>query len=220
MRLIAKTLRSVTSRGLVETIKIIYYDLLFSIKYKMKFKESVPLDKLEISSSNRDFGVTYQRSSYYYVKLAFKNLPINFKESSLIDFGSGKGDIIIMTHRLGFKNILGIEFARELVNASENYIRHRIEKNTKTELKVLYCDAATYEIPGNYNVFFFYNPFNRFIFEKVLENIDLSLKKNNRKIYIIYINAVISEELFYQFNYKLIYKHKSKKKLEILIFSK
>ena len=220
MRVTEKIISSVKSRGLKETILIIFYDVFFSITYKMKFKESIPLDKLKISSENRNNGVTYQRSSYYYVKLAFQNLPINFNQSAVIDFGSGKGDVLIMINQLGFNKILGIEFADELAIISENYIKQKIGNNTNSEIEVICCDAASYEIPGNYNVFFFYNPFNNTVFEKVLTNIERSLKIENRVIYIIYINAVISKDMFLKFRYKLIYEHLSKKKSEILIFSK
>lgn len=114
---------SIKSRGLKETILIIINDLLFSLRYKVKFEESIPLNFLKISSANKINGISYQGSKYYYVKLAFRNLPVDFTQSFLIDFGSGKGNVLLMSHRLGFKKILGIEFAKDLVLASKKTLR-------------------------------------------------------------------------------------------------
>jgi SAM-dependent methyltransferase len=220
MKVIDTLKHSIKARGLKETLLIIINDLLFSLKHSVKFNESIPLNYLNIASSNRINGVLYQSSSYYYVKLAFQNLPIDFKHSSIIDFGSGKGNVLLMLNRLGFKKILGIEFAEDLILASKKNIKNIQKKHSDSEIGVICTDAVQYDIPSTYDVFFFYNPFNRSVFEKVLINIERSLELKKRTIYIIYINAVISEEMFLKFNYKRIYSHSSKIKTEILILAK
>ena len=218
--LIKKTILSIRSRGLKETFLIIVYDLIFSIRYGAKFNESIKLNSLRINSPNRIHGVPYKASSYYYVKLAFRNLPVDFKKSFLIDFGSGKGNVILMAYNLGFQKILGIEFAQELASSSEEKIKKMIGKNSNAEITIINTDAVSYAIPPDSNVFFFYNPFNNSVFEKVLDNIEKSLNLSKRKIFIVYINAVISFDLFSRYGYSEIFKHSSREKTEILILNK
>ncbi|MBK9097324.1 MAG: class I SAM-dependent methyltransferase [bacterium] len=217
---VKKVVRSIKSRGLKETILVIFYDFIFSLRYSTKFNEAIELNSLRIDSPNKKNGVLYQSSSYYYAKLAFKNLPVDFTKSSLVDFGSGKGNVLILAHKLGFRIIIGVEFAEELVHFSKERMNRIIRSASSSDIKILHSDAASFTIPKDANVFFFYNPFNRNVFEKVLNNIEESLSRNKRRIFIVYINAVIGLDMFSKYDYSEIFKHSSKEKTEILILSK
>lgn len=219
-RLFKKINRSIIARGFKETTLIILNDLLFSFRYKVSVKESVPLDFLDISSPNRVNGNPYEGASYYYVKKALRSLPVDLSTSALIEYGSGKGNVIIMSSEFGFKQILGIEFAKDLAIQSERNIETKIGEKTKSKIKMICCDATFYEIPAEYNVFFFFNPFNSIVFEKILINIDQSLTSKKRDIYLVYVNPTINTDLFIKYKYNIIFNHSSKEKPEILIFSK
>ena len=220
MLLVKKTVRSIKSRGLKETILVIFYDFIFSLRYSTKFNEAIELNSLRIDSPNKKNGVLYQSSSYYYAKLAFNNLPLDFTISSLVDFGSGKGNVLFMAYKLGFKKIIGVEFAEELVQFSKERMRRIKISASSSDIAIIHSDAAAFLIPEDTNVFFFYNPFNRNVFERVLDNIEESLSRNKRKIFIVYINAVIGLDMFSKYDYSEIFKHSSKEKTEILILSK
>ena len=220
MLFVDKIRKSIRSRGLKETILVILFDFIFSLRYSAKFNEAIELNSLRINSPNKKNGVLYQGTSYYYAKLAFRNLPVDYMKSSLIDFGSGKGNVLLMACKLGFKRIIGIEFAEELARSSREKIKKIMGEKSNIELTIINTDAAFYTIPRDYNVFFFYNPFNINVFEKVLINIEQSLEEKKRKIFIIYINAVIDFEFFSKYGYSQIFKHSSKEKTEILVLSK
>jgi predicted RNA methylase len=44
------------------------------------------------------------------------------REKSLIDVGSGKGRVMVAAAHYGFKNIIGVDFAKELCAAAERNI--------------------------------------------------------------------------------------------------
>jgi hypothetical protein len=220
MRFVRKIKRSILMRGTLETILIIIYDLIFSLKFNIKIKESTPLELLNIDSGNKIHAIPYQGCSYYYFKMAFRNLPLDITRSSMIDFGSGKGNVLLMAYNLGIKKVLGVEFAKELVEEGNKRIIKKLGKNYNSKIKIIHRDAVNFEIPTDYNVFFFYNPFDSVVFEKVLFNIDRSLEIKKRKIFLIYINVMVNIELFAKFNYNLIFNHSNEEKSEVLILSK
>jgi len=199
---------------------MIFDDIKFSFRYKINLKESVPLKTLTINSLNKNYGVDYQGSSYHYVKLAFRNLPVDFSKIRLIDFGSGKGNVILMAQEFGIKEIIGVEFAEELVLLSKQRIKRIKNNNSFSNINIICSDASSFFIPDDSNVFFFYNPFSQNVFEKVLDNIEESLKRHYREIFILYINAVISFDMFLKYGYSEIFKHSSKEKTGILILNK
>lgn len=134
----------------------------------------------------------------------FNNLDWQYKESTYIDFGCGKGISLVYAYELGFKKVIGVEFSPMLAQtAITNMQKFSLQKGGKIDFEIANIDASQYEIPTNADCFYFYNPFDAFILEKVMNNILLSLETNPRKILIVYINA-IHNEVIEKFNFKKI----------------
>ena len=63
--------------------------------------------------------------------------------------------------------------------------------NHKNAIFEVQCiDAKEFEIPDERAVFFFYNPFDEYVMRGVLSNIEASLKRSPRQIYLVYVNPV------------------------------
>ncbi|MBU1669384.1 class I SAM-dependent methyltransferase [bacterium] len=102
-----------------------------------------------------------------------------------IDYGSGKGAAIIHAKKIGFKQSIGVEFAKELhETAVENIKKMKLEN-----VESLYADAATYVPPKNVSVIYFFNPFDEVVMQKVIENILEHKASFENEVYIIYANA-------------------------------
>src|SRR5579863_6684075 len=88
---------------------------------------------------------------------ALRNLPLkNFREYTFIDFGSGKGRMLFMAARHGFKRLLGIELRRELHNqASKNARECRHVDASFVESRNM--NASEYEFSDEKLVLFFFN---------------------------------------------------------------
>ena len=69
------------------------------------------------------------------------------------------------------------------------------------------------------NVFFFFNPFDEVVMLQVVKNILSSLKENDRKIYVVYINP-LHKEIFLSAGFIEEYYLMKMKYLELSILSK
>lgn len=111
------------------------------------------------------------------------------ENDAIFDFGCGKGGALIAFLNYGFKKVGGVEFEKkiyEILVLNFNKIGISLEGNT---LLCINGDAVTIKSElDDYNWFYYFDPFDREIFEKTIKNIEESLKRNPRKIHIININ--------------------------------
>ena len=106
-----------------------------------------------------------------------------------MDFGSGKGRVLLIASEFGFLRVCGVEFAHELCEAArKNCVKFKAIKNVRTEFQTVETDAAKYTVGADESVFVLYNPFDGAILDKVLDNIAISLQQQPRKILIVYYN--------------------------------
>jgi predicted RNA methylase len=185
-------LRSEGLRMTISKFYVIFIDQLFEIRYRIETSKWEPLAELTIDSDNKERGVTYQPTRVMPLRKLFHVLePIIPSDSVFVDFGCGKGRVLLVASEFGFSKVIGVEFARELCEiARENCIAYKAHKGFCTEYQIIYCDVSNYVINTDENVFFMYNPFDETILTKVLCNIVASLKVKPRKILIIYYNPI------------------------------
>ncbi len=194
---------SLKRRGVINTLKIVYMtleDYLFDIRYGINTAGVIQLDNLEIDSKNKNNGVRYEPTKAKPFRKLIKiiNLP---KESTFIDFGCGKGKVLIMASEYGFKKIIGIEFSPQLYNdAHKNMDIYKKRRDHNSQIEIIEDDVVNYEIKDDDAIFFFFNPFNETVMSKILKNITDSIKRNNRKIWLIYHNTKCCE-IFDEHNY-------------------
>jgi len=103
---------------------------------------------------------------------------------AIVDFGCGKGGILISLSKFPFSKITGVEISPELVEiANENMRKLRIRN-----VEVRCCDAADFRQLDEYNYFYFFDPFPCVVMMEVLNNIEKSIIGLPRKVTIIYLN--------------------------------
>ncbi len=182
---------SFKKRGIFNTINFILYEFLFDYTHSVKTNGYIELNDLNIFQ-NREDATKYQASSYYILNKFFKKYKEMVYDSSVIDFGSGKGRILILAMRYGAKKCIGVEFAKELIDISvTNVESYKLNNSLQTEIELIHDSALNYEFDETENFIFFYNPFNEKILNPILQKI---LQLHTRPL-IVYINPV-HKELF------------------------
>jgi hypothetical protein len=104
---------------------------------------------------------------------------------------------------LGFKDVIGVEFAEDLCQKSRENLQSfkKAHPNIRlSPIKIVKEDALNFYPHSNHNVYFFYNPFDGNIMEKVLQNCVESSDPESRD-YFIYINP-LRDYLFESFDLK------------------
>jgi hypothetical protein len=172
------------ARGLV-------LDYLFDARYGVDTCACLELDHLTVEGENKDRGYLYQPTRVVLLRKLFRALrPLIAPESVLVDFGSGKGRILLVAAEFGFRKVRGVEFAHELCEiARRNISRFTARIKGTTEFKICELDAAKYVVEADETVFIMSNPFDQAILTKVLDNLVASLRRNPRQVLIAYFNA-------------------------------
>lgn len=148
-------------------------------------------ERAELASTIRDreFGFDYVATPKRVFDTIVANLPKQRDSFTFVDYGCGKGKVLLMACRHGFSKAVGVELSSELVAIAEKNVelfsrRHQHE----TAITVRNQGATAFEIPMGDCVLFFNNPFNESVMRSVLTRVETSLQQpKSPKIYFVYL---------------------------------
>lgn len=146
-----------------------------------------------------DQSETVTDRTHYYADssgLEFEKLLSHFAfsaDDAIVDFGCGKGGILITLSKYPFGKIAGVEISPELVEIA----RKNIQVLKLDNIEIFCSDAAEFKQLDDYNYIYFFDPFPAVVMQDVINNIEESLARAPRIITIIYLNP-LSHELIEQ----------------------
>lgn len=109
----------------------------------------------------------YSKTNEKHLRDIFGRLDYS-TERKLLDVGCGKGVVLKEASRFPFGKVAGIELQPELVRiARRNLNRLRLTDR----VSCIQADAISFDGYGDYNVYFFFNPFSEEVMEKVMDRI-------------------------------------------------
>ena len=146
---------------------------------------TVPLFRLDIDSPNVTHGRHYTATPSESVHNAMRALPEDLADFTFVDLGCGKGRVLLIAADYAFKEIIGVEFARELVDIA------RVNCQRVQRVKVVVEDAAKFKLPRGKLVVYMFNPFGDPVMHAVIRN----LLRHDEVAYVIYYNP-LCEQLF------------------------
>ncbi len=189
MKLFTRIVKSILEKGLTRTIQSfisLIEDYCFEKKYRINTSEIIELEDLDINDKKHSFWYQPTRIRHFKKLMKILNIP---EGSVFVDLGSGKGRILLMASKYGFKRVVGIEISSKLSEIARNNLEI-YEKRSKRPLKVtvINVDVLQYNISDDENVFYLFRPFDGFIMEKIIKKIKNSLKRSPRRIWLIFNN--------------------------------
>jgi len=207
-------LYSLKRRGIIDTIRFIISELVFDLKYQTNTSNIVELKNMTIKNKNVKYGIEYCASNQIILNKAFYFLNKNYdlEKSSLLDYGCGKGRVLIFAKQFKFKKIIGVEFAQEVYHIASQNISNLKLKN----IEIFNQDATKFKIENGINIFYFYNPFIDVVMEKVIDNIEKYILNYKKKVIIVYVNPICIDMFISRVGYKVVYQYKD----EIIILEK
>lgn len=159
----------------------------FDAKYRVETSGVTFLNELTCDSENKAHGVWYEPTPIRTLKCMFSMLPADVSDFTFIDFGSGKGRTMLFAANYRFRRIVGVEFANELHAIAEKNIRtYRSRRQQCFDITSVCADAATFPLPEDNCVLYFFHPFHEEVMARVLTNIEQSYQKRPRKLILLY----------------------------------
>jgi len=189
MSLIQRALKSLRNRGLTATmdsVLCVIEDRVFDWRYSTSTGGYRPLRDLSIQSDNAAHGVNYYPSRIRPFRRLMRSLNLS-SENGFVDYGSGKGRVLLAAALMGFQRVVGVEFSPELCQVARQNLQGLQRKLPEIgRVQIIDGDAALYAVHPEDTVFYFFHPFDSTVMEKVVDNIRQSLLAHQRQAYIIY----------------------------------
>ena len=212
-----KLIQTWRERGFLAVCSLLTKNVIYLIKYHLDGRVDrkygtdtrgrVELRNLNIGSANKNKGVYYEPTTERTFRKLMSFLPIDFQDYSLVDFGCGKGRVLLYAGELGFKQVIGVEFAPELAAIARGNAARFGDRTGNRRIEVRCEDATETRLPDGPCVFFFYNPFEKEVMDKVARRIIASLAEKPRKAYIIYYNNRRPPETYFDVDYVRVIAH-------------
>lgn len=147
----------------------------------------ISLSNMTINSRNTAEGLWYEALSPRIFQQFMSHLALSPDGFTFIDFGSGKGRVLMLAAQAGFHKLIGVEFAREMHEiAIANSILFNRSRTVPANFEFYHMDAVNFPLPVAPLVIFFYCPFLGNVMEHVLANIRKSEEDHPRPILLLF----------------------------------
>lgn len=147
------------------------------------------LRELVIQSPNAKWGLPYAPTNPEFFGKVVASLPVNLAGYDFIDFGAGKGLALLLASKFPFKSITGVEYSQVLADTARENLRSCREQDTaRRSIDCVWGDAANFRFPLSPTVLYLFNPFQGKVMDRVIENLESSLRAAPRDLWVIYEN--------------------------------
>lgn len=120
----------------------------------------------------------------------------DLSDFTFLDLGSGKGRTLLMASDYPFRRIVGVELLSSLHQiAQENLKRYRSESQKCRAMESICADATIFPIPEGSLLIYLFNPFPEAGLRQFLANLEGSLSRHPRPVYVLYHNPLLGHVL-------------------------
>ena len=174
--------------GMRKTVMYMFHcisDLANERVYKIDTAGEISVDDLGIQSPD---AVEYSPIPFAAFKAAMAHLPIPINDGTFVDFGAGKGRVLVQAGTYSFRRVIGIELNKELVACAGENIQRAAGRTQCEDISIQQADATEFTIPPEVSFVHFFNPFRGETLSKVMSNLVGSLSESPRQLAILFAN--------------------------------
>ena len=176
-------------REVLGTLSIIgscLLDASFDLIHGTETLTRIPPDRIQTDSENKIhssyYGATKARP--FLQLLRRLNLP---QDAVFVDLGAGKGRVVMLAAKYGFRKIIGIEFSQPLCLQARTNLQGFLRKSpSNSQVEIIESDVTEYRWSDDETIFFMFDPFSSEILAEVLQNLRLSVERKPRIVWLIY----------------------------------
>ena len=145
----------------------------------------VSLRDLDLHADDR---VDDEPSGLLVLRRALRKLDMT-ESDVFVDFGSGKGRIVLQAAMYPFRRVLGVEISPQLHRIAMQNVQRSRHRLRCDDVVLVNSAAEEFDIPDDLTVAYFFNPFHGEPFAQVIRALITSSDRNPRPLWIIYHNA-------------------------------
>lgn len=160
-------------------------DVVFDFRYGLNTASIVPVSQLDIGDEDKAHAVRYKPTRVRYFKTLMKALPLS-RDHVFVDVGCGKGRVLLLAARYGFRRSIGLELSPSLCEVAEaNLANFRQRYDDLGEVEIHCANVLEHQFSDNETVFFLFWPFDREVTVDFLKILRASLTRNPREVWLI-----------------------------------
>jgi hypothetical protein len=176
-------------RYLIYHISEYINDRRYGINTRTSFRGVQSLENLTVFGE-RAGANPYAPTPFGTIERVIKRIQTDRSQYTFIDYGSGKGRVILVAARYRFREVIGIEFAEELHRIAERNIGG-FRRVRRSPVRTVLCDARTFELPAGPCILYFFNSFETALMKQVVGKVISSYLENPRHIMVAYYHPVV-----------------------------
>jgi len=127
----------------------------------------------------------YAPTAYRSFHAVMKQVPVH-REDAFLDYGSGKGRVVILAAMRPFSRVIGVEISEHLCAIARRNVRKARKRLLCPRVEIVTANAADYALPDEATVVHFFDPFRDEILEAVLAKMRESLRRRPRRITVLF----------------------------------
>ncbi|MBX3563790.1 MAG: class I SAM-dependent methyltransferase [Sphingomonas sp.] len=117
-------------------------------------------------------------------------LDIDPAQFDFVDYGAGKGRMVMLAAEMGFRTVTGVELSERLCEtARKNFERFASRNPGLPHARLFEGDAASFVPDGPAILAYLYNPFGANVMTAVRTRLEEALRAGTRQVVVIYANA-------------------------------
>ena len=152
------------------------------------------------------FHSAYQATEEAAFREMMDTLPLDFREFTFIDVGSGKGRVLLMASEYPFRRIIGVELVSALHHIAQENIAayqgqpdfangNRPHSRIQIPIESICIDARQFMFPATPLLVYLFNPLPESGLRRLIRNIEGSYSQAPRAIWVVYHNPVLEHVL-------------------------
>lgn len=165
--------------------------LLFEPTGSVDTAERVHLDTLGLGDRDR---ISYTPSGWLTLRRALPRRAVG-EDDVFLDYGSGKGRVVVQAARYPFKRVIGLEIATEFNAAARANVELERDRLRCQDVELVTADVLDFEVPDDVTVAYLYNPFRGETFSAAIDQLIASVDRNPRRVRIVYVNPLEHDRL-------------------------
>lgn len=188
-------------------------------KYRLDTTTFIQLSDLKLKGNQLRHATEYMPVNYFTLEALMHRIPEELKQGIFLDIGCGKGRAMCVAAAFGYKQVAGLDFAKQLIDAAEKNLEQTKKRHPLTQYHLAWDDVHDLHISEQVTTVFMFNPFDEFMVKQVINKINSSLEKRPRRLLVLYCTPR-HEHLFFDEGYDVIFRIKKFDYLEGVILEK
>jgi SAM-dependent methyltransferase len=122
------------------------------------------------------------------------HLPVGLADATLLDYGCGKGRVLLLAVERGCVRAVGVEISDGWCATARRNLAVSRRRRVGAAVEVVCADAAVFEVPDDVDVAFLFNPFGREVVRAAAQRISSSLSRAPRPFHVAYLYPRYADE--------------------------